>query len=47
MIWLVLIFSACAVGIVVYTFKIGSRLEQTDREIAELRKRIDTGESGS
>ncbi len=41
MIWLVVIFSACAVAIIVYTFRIGSNLQQTDRRIAELRERID------
>lgn len=40
MIWLVLIFSACAVAIVGYTFVIGSKLEQTDRRIDEVRERI-------
>jgi len=44
---LLAVFSACAVGIILYTFRIGSRLEETNRRIAELRERIGPDDSAS
>ena len=47
MIWLVVIYSLCAIGIIAYTFKMGNRQEDTDRRIEELKKQISPDESQS
>ena len=45
MIWLLVIYSLCAIGIIAYTFKLGNTQEDTDRRIAELKRRISPSES--
>lgn len=45
MIWMFLVFAACAAAVIAYTFRISRRLEETDRRAAELRERIEPGDT--
>ena len=47
MIWLVVIYSLVAIGIIAYTFTMGNRQVDTDRRIEELKRHISPDESHS